>query len=132
MCADTPLPRTQGFHSVKFNDSLASLICATGVNAKCLVLLSGLLCKPKHLMSHSQKAILFNSCLFFLFFASYGNVQNALGYHGDRGLFSSLVDWIAGNASPSLIEGQSLTAEVCALKASASDIQMKDSVVMAL
>lgn len=40
-------------------------------------------------------------------------IQNALGYHGDRGLFSSLVDWISGNATPSFIEGQSLSAEVC-------------------
>lgn len=50
-------------------------------------------------------------------------MQNALGYHGDRGLFSSLVDWIAGNATPSFIEGQSLSAEVCALKASGSEIK---------
>lgn len=39
-------------------------------------------------------------------------IQNALGYHGDRGLLSSLVGWIAGNATPSFIEGQSLSAEV--------------------
>ncbi|KAM9858500.1 ectopic P granules protein 5 homolog [Aulostomus maculatus] len=38
--------------------------------------------------------------------------KNALGYHGDRGLLSSLVGWIAGNATPSFIEGQSLSAEV--------------------
>ncbi|KAG7244002.1 hypothetical protein INR49_006163 [Caranx melampygus] len=37
---------------------------------------------------------------------------NALGYHGDRGLLSSLVGWIAGNSTPSFIEGQSLSAEV--------------------
>uniref|UniRef100_A0A674F566 Ectopic P-granules autophagy protein 5 homolog (C. elegans) n=1 Tax=Salmo trutta TaxID=8032 RepID=A0A674F566_SALTR len=36
----------------------------------------------------------------------------ALGYHGDRGLLSSLVGWIAGNATPSFIEGQSLSGEV--------------------
>lgn len=46
-------------------------------------------------------------------------MQNALGYHGDRGLLSSLVDWIAGNATPSFIEGQSLTEEVMFRKASA-------------
>ncbi len=39
-------------------------------------------------------------------------MQNALGYHGDRGLLSSLVGWIAGNATPSFIEGQSLSVEV--------------------
>ncbi|XP_077571693.1 ectopic P granules protein 5 homolog [Stigmatopora nigra] len=38
--------------------------------------------------------------------------KNALGYHGDRGLLSSLVGWIAGNATPSFIEGQSLSGEV--------------------
>ncbi|XP_071259097.1 ectopic P granules protein 5 homolog [Salvelinus alpinus] len=36
----------------------------------------------------------------------------ALGYHGDRGLLSSLVGWISGNATPSFIEGQSLSGEV--------------------
>lgn len=42
----------------------------------------------------------------------YHEHKNALGYHGDRGLLSSLVGWIAGNATPSFIEGQSLSAEV--------------------
>ncbi|XP_068461257.1 ectopic P granules protein 5 homolog [Clinocottus analis] len=42
----------------------------------------------------------------------YQQHKNALGYHGDRGLLSSLVSWIAGNATPSFIEGQSLSAEV--------------------
>ncbi|KAE8292255.1 Ectopic P granules protein 5-like protein [Larimichthys crocea] len=42
----------------------------------------------------------------------YQQHKNALGYHGDRGLLSSLVGWIAGNATPSFIEGQSLSAEV--------------------
>uniref|UniRef100_A0A4W6GAP0 Ectopic P-granules autophagy protein 5 homolog (C. elegans) n=1 Tax=Lates calcarifer TaxID=8187 RepID=A0A4W6GAP0_LATCA len=42
----------------------------------------------------------------------YQQHKNALGYHGDRGLLSSLVGWIAGNATPSFIEGQSLGAEV--------------------
>ncbi|XP_056231949.1 ectopic P granules protein 5 homolog [Seriola aureovittata] len=41
----------------------------------------------------------------------YQQHKNALGYHGDRGLLSSLVGWIAGNATPSFIEGQSLSAE---------------------
>lgn len=44
-------------------------------------------------------------------------MQNALGYHGDRGLLSSLVGWIAGNAPPSFIEGQSLSVEVRVPKA---------------
>lgn len=44
-------------------------------------------------------------------------MQNAVGYHGDRGLLSSLVGWIAGNATPSFIEGQSLSAEVRVPKA---------------
>uniref|UniRef100_A0A7N6F6H0 Ectopic P-granules autophagy protein 5 homolog n=1 Tax=Anabas testudineus TaxID=64144 RepID=A0A7N6F6H0_ANATE len=35
----------------------------------------------------------------------YQQHKNALGYHGDRGLLSSLVGWIAGNATPSFIEG---------------------------
>uniref|UniRef100_A0A3B5MG69 Ectopic P-granules autophagy protein 5 homolog (C. elegans) n=1 Tax=Xiphophorus couchianus TaxID=32473 RepID=A0A3B5MG69_9TELE len=42
----------------------------------------------------------------------YQQHKNALGYHGDRGLLSSLVGWIAGNATPSFIEGQSLSGEV--------------------
>ncbi|XP_041793587.1 ectopic P granules protein 5 homolog [Chelmon rostratus] len=42
----------------------------------------------------------------------YQQHKNALGYHGDRGLLSSLVGWIAGNATPSFIEGQSLSVEV--------------------
>ncbi|XP_041741789.2 ectopic P granules protein 5 homolog [Coregonus clupeaformis] len=36
----------------------------------------------------------------------------ALGYHGDRSLLSSLVGWISGNATPSFIEGQSMSVEV--------------------
>ena len=55
-----------------------------------------------------------DSVLFYIF------IQNALSYHGDRGLFSSLVDWISGNATPSFIEGQSLSAEVCIFKTSVS------------
>ncbi|KAM3867836.1 ectopic P granules protein 5 homolog [Diretmus argenteus] len=42
----------------------------------------------------------------------YQQHKNALGCHGDRGLLSSLVGWIAGNATPSFIEGQSLSGEV--------------------
>ncbi|XP_047237311.1 ectopic P granules protein 5 homolog [Girardinichthys multiradiatus] len=42
----------------------------------------------------------------------YQQYKNALGYHGDRGLLSSLVGWIAGNATPSFIDGQSLSGEV--------------------
>ncbi|MEQ2165203.1 hypothetical protein GOODEAATRI_014489, partial [Goodea atripinnis] len=42
----------------------------------------------------------------------YQQHKNALGYHGDRGLLSSLVGWIAGNATPSFIDGQSLSGEV--------------------
>ncbi|XP_024131104.1 ectopic P granules protein 5 homolog isoform X4 [Oryzias melastigma] len=42
----------------------------------------------------------------------YQQHKSALGFHGDRGLLSSLVGWIAGNATPSFIEGQSLSAEV--------------------
>ncbi|XP_028269596.1 ectopic P granules protein 5 homolog [Parambassis ranga] len=42
----------------------------------------------------------------------YQQHKNALGYHGDRGLLSSLVGWIAGNATPSFIEGQSLSTEI--------------------
>lgn len=42
--------------------------------------------------------------------------QNALGYHGDKGLLSSLMGWIvAGNITPSFIEGNALTSEVCVL-----------------
>lgn len=43
-------------------------------------------------------------------------LQNALGYHGDKGLLSSLMGWIvAGNITPSFIEGNALTGEVCVL-----------------
>ncbi|KAG7280917.1 hypothetical protein CRUP_009204 [Coryphaenoides rupestris] len=38
--------------------------------------------------------------------------KNALGYHGNRGLLSSLVGWISGSATPSFIEGQSLSGEL--------------------
>nr|XP_014350649.1 PREDICTED: ectopic P granules protein 5 homolog [Latimeria chalumnae] len=39
--------------------------------------------------------------------------MNALGYHGDRGLLSSLVGWIVtGNVTPSFIEGNAESTEV--------------------
>ncbi|XP_072288559.1 ectopic P granules protein 5 homolog [Eucyclogobius newberryi] len=42
----------------------------------------------------------------------YQQHKAALGFHGDRGLFSSIVGWFSGNATPSFIEGHSLSAEV--------------------
>ncbi|XP_030626189.1 ectopic P granules protein 5 homolog [Chanos chanos] len=43
----------------------------------------------------------------------YQQHKNALGYHGDKGLLSSLMGWIvAGNVTPSFIEGNALTGEV--------------------
>lgn len=46
----------------------------------------------------------------------FASLQNALGYHGDKGLLSSLMGWIvAGNITPSFIEGNALTSEVCVL-----------------
>ncbi|XP_062874034.1 ectopic P granules protein 5 homolog [Trichomycterus rosablanca] len=43
----------------------------------------------------------------------YQQHKNALGYHGDKGLLSSLMGWIvAGNITPSFIEGNALTDEV--------------------
>ncbi|KAJ3604435.1 hypothetical protein NHX12_029176 [Muraenolepis orangiensis] len=42
----------------------------------------------------------------------YEQHKNALGYHGNRSLLSSLVGWISGSATPSFIEGQSLSGEV--------------------
>lgn len=43
----------------------------------------------------------------------YQQHKNALGYHGDKGLLSSLMGWIvAGNITPSFIEGTSMTEEV--------------------
>lgn len=42
--------------------------------------------------------------------------QNALGYHGDRGLLSSLMGWIvAGNVTPSFVECHAMTEEVILL-----------------
>lgn len=38
--------------------------------------------------------------------------KTALGFHGDRGLLSSIVGWFSGNATPSFLEGFSLSAEV--------------------
>uniref|UniRef100_A0A8C4ZCS8 Ectopic P-granules autophagy protein 5 homolog (C. elegans) n=1 Tax=Gadus morhua TaxID=8049 RepID=A0A8C4ZCS8_GADMO len=37
----------------------------------------------------------------------YEQHKNALGYHGNRGMLSSLVGWISGSATPSFIEGSS-------------------------
>ncbi|XP_056314223.1 ectopic P granules protein 5 homolog [Danio aesculapii] len=43
----------------------------------------------------------------------YQQHKSALGYHGDKGLLSSIMGWIvAGNVTPSFIEGSSLTGEV--------------------
>lgn len=43
----------------------------------------------------------------------YQQHKNALGYHGDKGLLSSLMGWIvAGNITPSFIEGNALSGEV--------------------
>ncbi|XP_050965658.1 ectopic P granules protein 5 homolog [Labeo rohita] len=43
----------------------------------------------------------------------YQHHKSALGYHGDKGLLSSFMGWIvAGNVTPSFIEGNSLTVEV--------------------
>ncbi|XP_043934118.1 ectopic P granules protein 5 homolog [Protopterus annectens] len=43
----------------------------------------------------------------------YQQHKNALGYHSDRGFLSSLVNWIvAGNVTPSFIEGSSNSSEV--------------------
>ncbi|XP_055017592.1 ectopic P granules protein 5 homolog isoform X2 [Boleophthalmus pectinirostris] len=42
----------------------------------------------------------------------YQQHKTALGFHGDRGLLSSIVGWFSGNVTPSFIEGQSLAAEV--------------------
>ncbi|KAL7839536.1 hypothetical protein SRHO_G00261940 [Serrasalmus rhombeus] len=43
----------------------------------------------------------------------YQQHKNALGYHGDKGLLSSFMGWIvAGNITPSFIEGNALTSEV--------------------
>lgn len=79
-----------------------------------------------HLAKHASENPLSYLCL----------AQNALGYHGDRGLLSSLVGWIAGNATPSFIEGQSLSAEVTILvvllKCSAFGVLIADARVAAL
>ncbi|XP_065123099.2 ectopic P granules protein 5 homolog isoform X1 [Paramisgurnus dabryanus] len=43
----------------------------------------------------------------------YQQHKSALGYHGDKGLLSSFMGWIvAGNITPSFIEGCALTGEV--------------------
>lgn len=41
------------------------------------------------------------------------SLQNALGYHCDKGLLSSLVSWIvAGNVTPSFVEGSANSSQV--------------------
>ncbi|KAG5280995.1 hypothetical protein AALO_G00066300 [Alosa alosa] len=43
----------------------------------------------------------------------YQQHKNALGYHGDKGILSSLMGWIvAGNVTPSFVEGYAMTEEV--------------------
>lgn len=40
-------------------------------------------------------------------------MQNALGYHCDKGLVSSIVSWIvAGNVTPSFVEGNANSSQV--------------------
>lgn len=46
-----------------------------------------------------------NALIFYLL------TQNALGYHGNQGLLSSLVGWISGNVTPSFVDSQSLNEE---------------------
>ncbi|XP_061116249.1 ectopic P granules protein 5 homolog isoform X2 [Conger conger] len=66
-----------------------------------------------HLLDHLSRAAFLHQqedCLQKLLYQQH---KNALGYHGDRGLLSSLVGWIvAGNITPSFIEGNALTGEV--------------------
>uniref|UniRef100_A0A4W3HVB5 Ectopic P-granules autophagy protein 5 homolog (C. elegans) n=1 Tax=Callorhinchus milii TaxID=7868 RepID=A0A4W3HVB5_CALMI len=73
---------------------------------------------------HRDKTVLFlldNLCkIAFLYHQEdclqkplYQQHKNALGYHGDRGLLSSLVSWmLAGNITPSFIEGNATSNEV--------------------
>lgn len=65
---------------------------------------------------------------FCFFFTVFHTLQTALGYHGDRGLLSSLVGWISGNATPSFIEGQSLSAEVRDNKATTTCVNTIDHI----
>ncbi|KAJ8285154.1 hypothetical protein GJAV_G00022880 [Gymnothorax javanicus] len=66
-----------------------------------------------HLLDHLSRAAVLHQqeeCLQKLLYQQH---KNALGYHGDRGLLSSLVGWItAGNVTPSFIEGNALPNEV--------------------
>nr|XP_056705058.1 ectopic P granules protein 5 homolog [Euleptes europaea] len=67
------------------------------------------LCLMDHLC---QAAFQFNQedCVQKLLYQQH---KNALGYHCDKGLLSSLVSWIvAGNVTPSFIEGNANSAEV--------------------
>lgn len=44
------------------------------------------------------------------------SVQNALGYHCDKGMLSSIVSWIvAGNVTPSFVEGTASSSQVSAM-----------------
>lgn len=44
------------------------------------------------------------------------SVQNALGYHCDKGMLSSLVSWIvAGNVTPSFVESSANSSQVSAM-----------------
>ncbi|XP_072520636.1 ectopic P granules protein 5 homolog isoform X3 [Salminus brasiliensis] len=66
-----------------------------------------------YLLDHLCRAAFLHQqeeCLHKLFYQQH---KNALGYHGDRGLLSSFMGWIvAGNITPSFIEGHALTSEV--------------------
>ncbi|XP_053153472.1 ectopic P granules protein 5 homolog isoform X2 [Hemicordylus capensis] len=67
------------------------------------------LCLMDHLC---QAAFQFNQedCVQKLLYQQH---KNALGYHSDKGLLSSLVSWIvAGNVTPSFIEGNANSAQV--------------------
>ncbi|KAG9355088.1 hypothetical protein JZ751_001801 [Albula glossodonta] len=66
-----------------------------------------------HILDHLCRAAFLHQqeeCLQKLLYQQH---KNALGYHGDRGLLSSLMGWIvAGNVTPSFIEGNALADEV--------------------
>ncbi|KAJ8405585.1 hypothetical protein AAFF_G00315650 [Aldrovandia affinis] len=66
-----------------------------------------------HILDHLCRAAFLHQqeeCLQKLLYQEH---KNALGYHGDRGLLSSLMGWIvAGNVTPSFIEGNALAGEV--------------------
>ncbi|XP_018596418.2 ectopic P granules protein 5 homolog isoform X3 [Scleropages formosus] len=66
-----------------------------------------------YIMDHlCQAAVLYKQeeCVQKLLYQQH---KNALGHHGDRGLLSSFVGWfVAGNVTPSFIEGNALPREV--------------------